>query len=339
MNNNINLTSGEIASLWTNYMNDSMSKWVLLYMLKDLEDSDIIPIVQHASELSISHLEKMKEIFEKEDYAVPMAFEENDVNMEAPWLYTDIFCLNYVNHMARVGMVAYSGFLTMCTRKDIRDYYTQALQSTAELYNRTLDIQLEKGVNARHPYIMVPKEADYVRSKQYLSGLNPFNEKRPLNAIEISYLYMNIMTNALGMKLCISFAQTSPNKEVQEFMLRGKEIAKKHLKLFNDLLMKEDIEAPEVPDVAVSDSTTWTFSDKMMMFHVSLLMQAGVGNYATAAAASQRSDLMLNYERLSLEVAAYSKSGVDIMIKNKWLEQPPETKSRDKLAREKDRID
>jgi hypothetical protein len=335
--NNINLTSGEIASLWTNYMNDCMSSVVLRYMLKDLNDSEVIPVVQYAHDLSNQHISYMRKLFKEENFAIPEAFGENDVNMEAPWLYTDTFCLTYVNHMARVGMVSYSGFLAMCTRQDVRDYYSQALKSTTELYNRTLDLQLEKGINARHPYITVPTKTDYIDDKNYLSGLNPFNEKRPLNAIEISYLYMNIMTNALGMKVCISFAQTSPNKEVQEFMLRGKEIAKKHIKILVDILMKEDMEAPEVPDVAVSDSTTWTFSDKMMMFQVSLLMQAGMGNYAVAAAASQRSDLMLNYERLSLEVATYSKSGADIMIKHKWLEQPPGTKSRDKLAREKDK--
>jgi Protein of unknown function (DUF3231) len=50
---------------------------------------------------------------------------------------------------------------------------------------------------------------------------------------------------------------------------------------------------------------------------------AGTGNYATAAAASQRSDLFLNYERLSFEIAQYAKDGVDIMIRNEWLEQPP----------------
>lgn len=336
MSSNIRLTSGEIASLWTNYMNDSMSKLILNFMIKDIKDKEILPIVQYARDMSNAHLNDFTKIFEVEEFAIPKAFGEDDVNMEAPWLYTDTFCLTYVNHMARVGMIAYSGFLTMCTRQDIRDFYTQALKMTTELYNRTLDLQLVKGINARHPNITVPKETDFVDSKDYLSGLNPFHEKRPLNAIEISYLYMNIMTNSLGMKICLSYAQTSPNKEVQEYMLRGKEIAKKHIKLFVDILMDNDIDAPRLPDIAVSDSTTWTFSDKMMMFQVSLLMQAGIGNYATAAAASQRSDLMINYERLSLEVARYSKSGADIMIKNSWLEQPPGTNNRNQLARKKE---
>ena len=150
-----------------------------------------------------------------------------------------------------------------------------------------------------HTFKKLPKETEYVESKKYYSGLNPFSDKRPLNAIEISHLYLNIMTNSIGSKLCLAFAQTSPSKEVQEFMLRGKDISNKHVKIFADILLKDSIDAPQLPDAAISDSVTKTFSDKLMMFHISLLTASGIGNYAMAGAASQRSDLMLNYERLS----------------------------------------
>lgn len=139
----------------------------------------------------------------------------------------------------------------------------------------------------------------------------------------------------MGIKLCLAFAQTSPSKDVQDFMLRGKEISQKHIKIFVDTLLEDNIEAPRVPDVSVSDSITSTFSDKLMMFHMSLISASGIGNYATAAAASQRSDLAINYERLSLEIAKLAKSGADIMIQHNWLEQPPGTTDREKLARSK----
>lgn len=335
--NQIHLTSAEIASLWTGYMNDSMLKYVLDFMLKHIKDTDIKPVVQYAYDISSNHQEQLVSIFENEQYAIPNGFTEQDVNMNAPWLYTDTFCLSYVNYMAQVGMVTYGAAVSMSNRKDIRDYFTTALTEMATLFNQSTEVALLKGVNARPPYIEVPKETDYVDNKKYLSGLNPFSEKRPLNAIEISHLYQNITTNAVGIKLCLSFAQTSPLKEVQDYMLRGKEISKKHIKVFVDTLLKDEIEASQVPDVGVSDSTTQTFSDKLMMFHMSLVISAGIGNYATAGAASQRSDLMINYERLSLEVARLAKSGADIMITNNWLEQPPGLKDRDKLAKNKEK--
>ncbi|MBM7585137.1 hypothetical protein JOC86_001679 [Bacillus pakistanensis] len=334
-NEKIYLTSAEIGSLWTSYMNDSMSKCILGYMLKHIEDEEIKPIIQYAFDIATGHLDKLLIIFDEEQFAIPNGFSNQDVNMDAPWLFSDIFCLTYVNHMAKVGMLAYGGFVSMSSRKDIRDYYTQGLIETTSLYNRSSDVASSKGVLSRHPYIEVPKEADYVNSKRYMSGLNPFSNKRPLNAIEISHLYMNVQTNAVGVKLGISFAQTSQSKEIQDFMLRGQEIANKHIKIFSSIMLDNDIPTPRLPDLSVSNSTTRTFSDKLMMFHMSLISAAGTGNYATAAAASQRNDLVINYERLSLEIAQYAKSGADIMIKHHWLEQPPGTMDREKLARKK----
>ncbi|GAA0615457.1 hypothetical protein GCM10009001_35950 [Virgibacillus siamensis] len=331
----IHLTSSEIASLWTAYMNDSMAKCILGFMLQHIQDPEIKPMVQETYDISCAHLDKLTAIFKDEQYSIPNGFNEQDVNMDAPWLFTDTFCLTYVNHMANVGMLTYSGTVALSYREDICTYFSQALHETNTLYTKSLKIALHKGINSRPPYIEVPKETDFVDSKKYMSGLNPLSSKRPLNAVEISYLYMNITTNSIGLKLCLAFAQTSPSKEVQEFMLRGKRVSSRHIKTFVSTLMKDDIQAPHVPDVAVSDSTTKTFSDKLMMFHVSLLTAAGIGNYATALAASQRTDLVLNYERLSLEVSGLAKTGADIMIKNNWLEQPPGIKDREKLARNK----
>lgn len=333
---NIQLTSAEIASLWTSYMDNSMSKYILTYMTHYTQDEDIKSALLFALNISTEHLDFLLTLFEKEQYAIPNGFSEKDVNMNAPWLFTDIFCLTYVNQMDRVGMLAYSGLISMSTRKDIRDYLTKGLSEAADLYNQTTDIALNKGLVARHPYIEVPKETDYVDSKKYLSGLNPFTKKRPLNALEISHLYMNTLTNSMGVKLCLAFAQTSPTKEVQEFLLRGKEISQKHSQIFISTLLEDNIETPFLPDLSISHSTTQTFSDKLIMFHMSLLGASGIGNYATAAGASQRSDLSLNYERLSFEIAQYAKSGADIMIKHGWLEQPPGTKDREQLARKKE---
>lgn len=67
-----------------------------------------------------------------------------------------------------------------------------------------------------------------------------------------------------------------------------------------------------------------------MMQIMAFLGTLGTGNYATAASVSQRSDLIMNYERLLLEIAQFAKDGADILIKK--LEQPPESPNRDDLA-------
>src|SRR5690606_19438264 len=125
--NVIKLTSAEIASLWTGYLNDSMTKCVLTFMLKSIEDQEIKPVVQYACDTASNHLEQLLSFFKKEEYAVPIGFSDQDVNPNAPWLFSDIFCLTYVNHMAKMGMLAYSGLLSMTSRQDIREYFTEGL--------------------------------------------------------------------------------------------------------------------------------------------------------------------------------------------------------------------
>src|SRR5699024_5290737 len=98
-----------------------------------------------------------------------------------------------------------------------------------------------------------------------------------------------------------------------------------------------DIETPQLPDVAISDSTTKTFSDKLIMFLMSQLMASGLGSYATTRAASQRSDLMVNYQRLSLEESKLGKRGAHKMIEQNCPEQTTGKKDRQILANNKEK--
>ncbi|MFD2924544.1 DUF3231 family protein [Halobacillus naozhouensis] len=335
--NRTKLTSSEISSVWTSYMNDSMSKCILKYFLKHVEDDEIRPIVQFAYDISSAHIKKLTSIFQIENIPLPTGFtKKEDLNLNAPRLYTDMFMLNYINHMAKVGLLAYSSFIAMSARKDIRAYFMEGLQETSDLYDNSTDVLLSKGLFVRAPYIAYPTRTDFVDSKKYINGFSLLGNQRPLNSIEISHLFMNTQTNMIGTKLALSFAQTSPNEQVQKWMLRGADISKKHVEIFTKALMNNNIQPPASSDVSITDSTTPPFSDKLTLFHMGLLSGAGTGNYATAAAASQRNDLMVNYERLSIEIARYAKDGADLMIKNRWLEQPPGTIDKQKLTKSKD---
>ncbi|WP_010283605.1 DUF3231 family protein [Bacillus timonensis] len=331
----IKLTSSEIASLWTTYMQNSMSIQLMNYFIKTVEDSEVRSIIEKGHGLADEVLSNISEVFKEEDIPIPNGFSESDVNLNAPRLYTDSFMLTYLNHMSKAGMIGTSGFLSMVARKDIRKFFKGVLYKTSDLYDESSEVLLDKGLFVRSPYIDYPKQKDFVDSKKYLSGLNPFSNKRPLNSVEISHLNMNIQTNQIGAKLAISFAQCSPNKEVQKLLLRGKDISEKHFKLFTSTLIDNNTQAPSSPDVAITNSTAEVFSDKLIMFHMGMLTAAGTGNYATAAAVSQRSDLILNYERLSVEIAQYAKDIAYLMIQNEWLEQPPGTLDKSKLAQQK----
>ncbi len=126
------------------------------------------------------------------------------------------------------------------------------------------------------------------------------------------------------------FAQTAQNEEVKQYVLRGKALAHKYVELFSDLSTKEDLPAPISSGSAVFKTTTSVFSDKLMMFHVTAMVAAGIGYYGTALAASPRRDLGLKYISLIPEVALYVEDGANIMIKHGWMEEPPQACDRDK---------
>src|SRR5699024_8850051 len=108
---------------------------------------------------------------------------------------------------------------------------------------------------------------------------------------------MNVKANTLSFKLSLAFAHTSLSEDVHDYMLEVKDVTQDHMKKFAYILLNDNIQMPHSPDVGVTNSTTQRFSDKLMMFRMAVISAAGIGNYATAAAASQRLDLAMNYER------------------------------------------
>jgi hypothetical protein len=85
-------------------------------------------------------------------------------------------------------------------------------------------------------------------------------KRRPLLSMEIANLFDNIQRNALEIATFIGFSQVAESKEVENFMVRGKEIATK-IGLFYVILtyLTNDM------DAEVSTSKVAPFSDKLMM--------------------------------------------------------------------------
>lgn len=102
------------------------------------------------------------------------------MNLNTPRLYTDPFMLIYLNHMAKMGLLGYSGFVSMSARDDIRAYYREGLTETSKLFELSSKVMLSKGLFIRALYIAYPTKTDYVDSKKYLSGTSLFSKQRPL---------------------------------------------------------------------------------------------------------------------------------------------------------------
>src|SRR5699024_7376090 len=204
-----------------------------------------------------------------------------------------------------------------------------------ELYEMSKDLLLSKGLYIRPPYLPNLDEVDFVDKQSFLWDI--LGEKRPLIGSEVTNLFANIQRNALGTAVLTGFSQVSQSKDVTKFMLRCIEIAKKHIKLFGEKLMESDLPVPMTRDPDVTNSTAYTFSDKLMMYYTTSLIALSVGFYGASVSQSLRIDLSIMYNRLSAEIQKISEDGANIMIKNKWLEQPPIASDRKDLAKDNQR--
>lgn len=325
----IRLTAAEMAMLWTQYINDTASICVNSYFIEKVEDPEVKPIIEFALIASKQNISFLKELFNKERFPVPMGFTEKDVHINAPRLFSDTFFLMYLRNMSVLGMAAGAMSLGVATRPEVVSFFKNVLKTAVGLQDLTRDLMLKQGTYVRPPFISTPDRVDFVERQSFLTGF--LGEKRTLVAQEILMLFNNIQTNAIGKTLITGFAQTAQSREVKDYFIRGKRIAQKHIDIFSDILKKEDLPAPMTWDTALSDSTIPVFSEKLMMFHVSGMIAAGIGNYGASMSGSPRRDLGLKYATLIPEIALYAEDGANIMIKHGWLEEPPQSDNREKL--------
>ncbi|MDF2633318.1 MAG: hypothetical protein K0R78_192 [Pelosinus sp.] len=325
-NSHIRLTSSEIAIMWAQYQSDSLAKCVLRYFLAKAEDEEIRQVLEFALSLSQNHVAWIRSTYEREKFVSPMGFTNEDVDANAERLFDDIFSLHYLNNMSRVGLVAYGLALSMAARHDIREFYIQTLHESIELNERVVGLMLEKGIYTRAPYIPPNKNVEFAKEQTFLGNL--FKESRPLTAIEIMHIFTNIQTNVIGRAMIIGFSQTVSSPDVQSYLLRGKEIAKKHIDIFAKRLAVDDLTGTLPIEPLITTSTQPPFSEKLMLFHVSALIQVGIGNYGAAISTSQCYDLAVDYTRLMAEISLYAEDGANLLIEKGWFEEPPQAVNR-----------
>ncbi|MBM7553372.1 DUF3231 family protein [Thalassobacillus pellis] len=330
-----NITSSEIAMLWTQYLQNTMSVQILRHFSETVEDEDVSRLVEQSLSIALNIVEEMKQLFKTEKIPVPRGFDETDVDIHAPRLSTDNFMWTFLENLGKAGMLSWSIAQSTATRSDIRTLFTSQIMETSRLFNNIIDTGLEKGFLIRPPYIEKPERVEFIEGKSYISnGFNPFH-KRTLNDIEILHCFENTKTNAVGEMICTAFAQTAQSDAVRNYMKRGREISRKHLKTFQDILHNSDIHPPMSWGNCITSSTVPVYSDRLMMFLMSVLSASGQGNYSTASTASLRYDLVFQYQRLSVEIALFAKDGLDIMIENGWMEEPPQAPDRTELIKQK----
>jgi hypothetical protein len=323
------LTAAEQGMLWSAYMENSMMLHVMKHFAKKAEDREIRPHVEFAYQLADQFLKKSAHIITEAHMSVPNAFTENDVNDEAPRLFSDSFVLFYVSLTAKKGLDGMTIAVSNASRKDIVGLFSESISGLLQLHNFVHDTLISKGLHVRPPVIPVTETSDFVKRQSFLTGY--FGERRPLTSLEITCLYQNIQRNVLGKGLMIGFAQVAKQKNIKQMMLRGKEMADKHIEIYSSLITESDLSAPMAWDVMPTRSTEAPFSDKLMLFHLISLIPMSISFYGRGIAYSTRTDLITHYTRLMAEIVKYAEDALNLMIHKGWLEQPPTAPDRKEI--------
>jgi hypothetical protein len=327
--NHQRLTSAEIGNLWNSYMLDTMVIRMFRHIISKVEDQEIKGVVQYTHDLVVNHVKIYENIFEKEQMAVH-GFSDEDLDLSAPRLFSDVFFIHYLKHMTKFALQMFSLSYLSSSREDIRKIFSALIDEVKIIDQKTKEVLKDKGLNIEPPYIPTPKAVDFVKKQHFLAGF--FGEQRPLTAQEITYLFQNAESNAYGKAFMMGFSQVAQSKEIQKFFIRGKDIANKHVKTFSAILMEGDLSVPNHFEEEVSISTKPPFSDRYMLLHTNFMNQAGLGNYGISMSMSQRRDLAVIYGRLLVEVGLYAEDGANILINNGWMEQPPLAPNREDLS-------
>jgi len=317
----IPLISSEIAGLWNAYMSETLIVQVLSYFSNRVENEEIRALLMQTLELSKQHVIQITNIFNQAGLPMPDGFTENDVNINAPRLFSDSFYLAYLSYISRVAMHNYTLILNQIARADIRDYFTKRIDDSTGLYNKSADLRLSMGIFIRAPFVEVPKKVQYMESKNIIAGL--VGEKPSMLLTEVTHLFGIIFSNIVGKAMATGFGQVSTNKEVSKYFFEGTELAAKKIMELTVVLSHDDIPIPSSSDSFVTDSTIAPFSEKLMLTHMLVSASSGISSVGMAIAESLRIDLDTMYFKYIAQDMKFAKDGSKIMTDRQWLEQPP----------------
>ena len=320
---NVRLTSSELANLWSSWMESSIKERIVKYFLRTVEDSDVRQILKYTLGIAKKHLCIISQIYSREKHPLPIGFTDEDVNLDAPRLFSDSLILYFLEEMTRSRLDGYSTALQMCTRTDVRKYFTECVADPAEIYNRIVTVMLSKGIYIRPPYIPVPEKIDFAKKQSYLAGY--LGKQRALNSIEISHIFSGNQRNSQTKAILNGFGQVTRSEQIRRYMERGSGIANKHVEIFSSLLMKNNLPVSMTWDSGVIDSKIAPFSDRLMMQQVRVSNVVKVAAYGKALPVV-RHDLALDFSRLAAELLKFLDDGIKIIIENGWFEEPPQAK-------------
>ncbi|MBQ6446197.1 MAG: DUF3231 family protein [Bacillus sp. (in: Bacteria)] len=329
------ITSSELATLWMTYQEKTMFLRMVEYFHAVSEGKKEQNFYEsHLNKLA-KEIKKIEAILQAEGAVVPNGFSEQDVNKQAPPLFQPTFALQIMRMLAEIGMGLHAIHLARSYRKDIIRLFQELSATTQHCYEECTELLIEKGALSCPPQVSMPEQVDMVVNTQYLKGTNIFGNKRVLNTVEVSFLYQSIESNSIGQQLITGFAQVTKDPELKKFFTQGKELSKKIITKLSKKLMDDDIQIPLAWVGSPTVSTIAPFSDKLMLYCISLFCSFGLGSNAIGTTFSLRKDLSATLIPLITNIYDYGVQGAELMAKKGYTEEPPGMENRKNIINKK----
>ncbi|MFP7414045.1 DUF3231 family protein [Priestia filamentosa] len=324
MSQHPSISSSEIGVLWITYQQKTMVTRMLEYFIGKAEDEEAKKIMKNLYEEINPYIEKIQGIFQEEEIPVPIGFTAEDVYKEAPKLYDNGFDIMFVRLIKEISMAMHTLNLTMLYRKDLREIFREVSIVTQKYFDFCTEYLIERGLIPKSPFVDPVKSVEFVKDASYLGILNPIKGKRSLNTVEMAHIYHAIESNMMGMQMIFGFAQCAETKEVGKFFSKGGELAKSMIKELGNFFLEDNIPVPGIAGGNDTTSTIPPFSDKMMLYCVSLFCSFSLGGNSLGTAFSLRNDLPGKLSVFMKDIFQYAHEGAKIMIKHGWMEEPPQ---------------
>jgi hypothetical protein len=327
----VQITSSEVGTLWKMYMELSEELLVNDFLKDKTIDDEAKSIITSYITEGENIKNEIMNLFINEGAAIPAGFTSQDTFKDAPALFDDIFNIMFLRQMMKLNLGFDAIYTAISFKKEVQDVLKLHYDVTYKYYIITTDYLLKKGVFAKPPIVTMPKQVEFVEEKNYMSGFNPFSQKRTLNTIEVGYIYESLEFNVFFMKLLTGFAQVAKNNTVKKYFLEGMELGKKNIDKLSDALLQSNIQPSCTWAGMITESTMAPFSDKIMMYIVSILSTTPLSYSALGTSYSFRSDLPLLLAMIAKDLFTFAKEGGKLMIEHKWMEEPPQMEDRNQL--------
>lgn len=318
------LTCVEIACLWNSYLFESMLHHIFCYFINTTEDKDIKKFIEYCKVTTSLHAHSYMGVFQKEKLPIPRGTTSEDININAPKLFSDAFYITYIKNMAKFALTNSALAYSECSNIEVRMLYKEQLDRLEEVDKMATEIMKSKKIYVTPPSVELPTQIDFINDKKKFYG-GAFVDKRPLSVLEVRQLFINIQSNTVEDSLMQGFIQIASSEDIIKYLEKGKELYYKHLDTFCNAFSEESLPLPPsyAQEVLQVNKDQSPFSERLLLNHTMLLIALGISNYALGIAQSQRKDLMNMYGKIITEMGSYADKGAEILIKNKWLEQPP----------------